>query len=129
MKWYARGVGSRVRSASTDAAVAALAAVPTSRRAEILLGYLDTHDRPLPATASVRLRLRGLDRLAYANGDTRYVVTEDIVHGTTGSPALPRRCRAPRTLTVRDNVAEVVVRGLGLHDAVLVTIDAVQSQT
>jgi hypothetical protein len=51
MKWYALGVASRVRSASTDAAVAVLAAVPTRGHAEILLGYLDTHDRPLAATA------------------------------------------------------------------------------
>ena len=129
MKWYARGVASRVRSASTDAAVAVLAAVPTRRHAEILLGYLDTHDRPLAATASVRLRLRGLKRLAYPEGHTRFVVTEDVVHSTTGSPAQPERCQVPRTLHVRGDVADLAVHPFGLHDAMLVRVDALHSQT
>jgi xylan 1,4-beta-xylosidase len=129
MKWYARGVASRVRSASTDAAVAALAAVPTRRHAEILLGYLDTHDRPLAPSASVRLRLRGLKRLAYPEGHTRFVVTEDVVHSTSGSLAQPQRCQAPRTLRVRGDVVDLAVHAFGLHDAMLVKVDAWHSQT
>jgi hypothetical protein len=129
MKWYARGVASRVRSASTDAGAAALAALPTPRHAEILLGYLDTHDRPLAATASVRLRLRGLKRLAYPEGRTRFVATEDVVRTTTGSPAVPERCQARRPLDVHGDVAKLVGRGLALHDAMLVRVDALRSQT
>jgi hypothetical protein len=34
-----------------------------------------------------------------------------------------------RPLDVRGDVAELVVRGLGLHDAMLVRVDALRSQT
>ena len=75
MRWYARGTDSRVGSRSADPALAVMAARRPGgsdwRHAEIVLGYLDTHDRPLPPRTDVLLDVRGLAHLRFMRGAAR----------------------------------------------------------
>jgi xylan 1,4-beta-xylosidase len=126
LRWYARGTGSRVRSRSADPALAVIAARAVDpRHAEVELGYLDTHDRPLPAATDVWLRLAGTTRLPFMRGGTRRPrIAAYRVHSRGEAPAAPTRMAAPPVLRVGRGRFVVVVRSVALHDTILLRLSA-----
>ena len=128
MRWYARGTGSRVRSRSADPALAVMAARRPGgsdwRHAEILLGYLDTHDRPLPPRTDVLLDVRGLSQLKFMRGAAVPHLTAYRVRSRGQAPATPVAVRAPEVVRARRGELVLRVRGLRLHDALLLRLSA-----
>ncbi len=128
MRWYARGTDSRVRSRSTDPALAVMAARRPGgsdwRHAEILLGYLDTHDRPLPPRTDVLLAVRGLSQLKFMRGATVPHLTAYRVRSSGQAPVTPVAVRAPVVVRARRGELVLRVRGLRLHDALLLRLSA-----
>jgi hypothetical protein len=123
LSWYARGTGSRVRSQSADPALAVMAARAVDpRHAEIELGYLDTHDRVLPATTDVELDLSGVQRLRLGHAAGRLRFTDYRVRSTGEAPTSPTRMTPPTVLQVAAGHLAVRVHDVGLHDTVLLRL-------
>ena len=123
--WYARGTASRVRSRSADPALAVLAArAVTPRRAEVVLGYLDTHDRALPAHTDVQLTLTGVNRLRFARGGVRPRITAYRVRSRGERPSAPTRMHAPAVRRTGKGGLKVSLRAVGLHDTILLRLSA-----
>jgi hypothetical protein len=121
--WYARGTGSRVWSRSADPALVVMAARAVDRgHAEIVLGYLDTHDRALPATADVRLVLTGVDRLRFMRGARRLRIAAYRVRSRGEGPSAPTRMHAPARVRQGQGRFALVVRAVGLHDTILLRL-------
>ena len=129
LRWYARGTDSRVRSRSADPALAVMAARRPGgsdwRHAEIVLGYLDTHDRPLPPRTDVLLDVRGLANLKFMRGVAVPHITVYRVRSHGEASATPLAVRPPDVL-LRAGRGRLVlrVRGLPLHDALLLRLSA-----
>jgi 6-phosphogluconolactonase (cycloisomerase 2 family) len=124
LRWYARGAASRVRSTSADPALAVLAARAADKRhAEIVLGYLDTHDRALPARTDVLLDLRGLRSLRFLHG-ARPRIAAYRVSSRGQAPTTPIAVRGPRVVRAQRGRLVVRVPALGLHDAMLLRLSA-----
>ena len=62
------------------------------RHAEIVLGYLDTHDRPLPPRTDVLIDVRGLSNLKFMRGAAVPHVTAYRVRSHGEAPATPLAC-------------------------------------
>jgi xylan 1,4-beta-xylosidase len=125
LRWYARGTGSRVSSRSADPALAVMAArAPDPRHAEIVLGYLDTHDRPLPPRTDVLLDLRGVSRLRFIRGAAVPHMNAYRVRSRGQAPATPLAVRAPVVVRVSRGNLLLRVRGLRMHEAMLLRLSA-----
>lgn len=125
LRWYARGTASRVRSRSADPALAVMPARATDpRHAEIVLGYLDTHDRALPAKTDVRLELSGVDQLRFARGGKPLSVIAYRVRSKGEAPAAPAVMRAPDVLKAGRGRLVLRIRAVGLHDVILLRLSA-----
>jgi hypothetical protein len=126
LRWYARGTRSRVRSRSADPALAVLAAREPDglrrRHAEIVVGYLDTHDRPLPPRTDVVLELRGTARLAFMHGATVPHMTAYRVRSRGQAPSAPLAVRPPEVLHAERGRLVLRIRGLPLHEALLLRL-------
>jgi xylan 1,4-beta-xylosidase len=124
LRWYARGTASRVRSQSADPALAVMAARAVDRQhAEIEVGYLNTHDRPLPAQTDVLLELSGLGHLPFArNGRVRFFAYR--VRSTGEAPTAPIAMRPPSVERVAPGRLAVRVHAVGLHDTILLRLSA-----
>jgi DNA-binding beta-propeller fold protein YncE len=130
LRWYARGVASRVRGTSADPAIAVMAASsPDSRHAEIMLGYLDTHDRVMPPRTDVLLDLGGLRRLAFLHGASRPRVTAYRVGSRGLAPTSPVSVRPPQVLRAARGHLVLRIRGLPIHDAMLLRLSAPRGHT
>jgi hypothetical protein len=125
LSWYARGIASRVRSRSADPALAIMAARAVDPgHAEIVLGYLDTHDRVLPATTDVQLKLSGIRRLPFARGSGRVRVAAYRVRSRGEAPTEPTTMSPPTVVQVAPGQLLVRVPAVGLHDTVLLRLSA-----
>jgi xylan 1,4-beta-xylosidase len=123
LRWYARGAASRVRSRSADPALAVMAARATDpRHAEIVLGYLDTHDRALPATTDVQLTLSGVRHLRFARGGRRPRIAAYRVRSRGEAPTAPTAMSAPDVVQTGKGRLVVRVRAVGLHDTILLRL-------
>jgi xylan 1,4-beta-xylosidase len=125
MRWYARGTASRVRSRSADPALAVMGArAPDRRHAEIVLGYLDTHDRPLPARTDVVIDVRGLRSLPFLRRGGRPRLAAYRVRGRGQSPTTPIAVRPPEIIVANRQHTVLRVHGLAMHDALLLRLSA-----
>jgi xylan 1,4-beta-xylosidase len=124
LRWYGRGAGSRVRSESADPAFAVLASrAPDPRHAEVVLGYLDTHDRALPASTDALVDLRGLRSLRFLH-NTPPRITAYRVRSRGQAPATPVAVHAPDVVQSARGRLVVRVHRLGMHDAMLLRLSA-----
>jgi hypothetical protein len=122
---YSQGVHTRVWSRSTSAWVVALAArrAKDIRQPEILLGYFDPHTAAAPARVDIRVVLHGLRRVPALRGAGAVRVRFDRIADAGEAPAAPAPCELPRLIRVRnDGTGAFTVRGLGLHEAMLLTL-------
>jgi hypothetical protein len=125
LRWYARGAASRVRSWSADPAIAIVAAAAVDpRHAEVELGYVDTHDRDLPAKTDVRVELAGVGRLRFARGGARVRVTGYRLRSRGEAASAPTRMPRLGVVAVSPGHLLVHVRGVGLHDTILLRVSA-----
>ncbi|HSD81423.1 MAG TPA: hypothetical protein VLB47_12195, partial [Solirubrobacteraceae bacterium] len=125
LAWYARGARSRAAARSADPAVAVLASrAPSPGAAEVLVGYLDTHDRALPRETGVGIELRGLRRLGFLRGGAVPRVRAWSLTGRGEEPATPVRIPAPGVVEAAPNRIVLLVGRLALHDALLVRLSA-----
>ncbi len=123
LRWYARGTASRVWSRSADPALAVLAARAVDREhAEIVLGYLNTHDRVLPATIDVRLVLAGVDRLPFMRGARGPRIAAYRVRSRGEAPSAPTRMHAPALVRLGRGRFALAARAVGLHDTILLRL-------
>lgn len=123
LRWYARGARSRVRSTSADPALAVMAArAVDARHAEVVLGYLDTHDRALPRVTDVLVRLSGIARLRFVRGSRLPRISAYRVRSRGESATSPRRMAAPAVVRRGRGWIAVRVRAVGLHDAILLRL-------
>jgi hypothetical protein len=122
-KTYADGVAARAWSRSSSTALVSLAtrAGRAGGDPEILLGYLDPHDRPAAARLDVRVTVRGLDRVPRLHGTRRLVVRETRLPSAGERPVTQLDRRPAVTVAARGGSAVVTVLGLRLHDAVVLT--------
>jgi hypothetical protein len=125
LRWYARGAATRVRSQSADPALAVVAGRAVDpRHAEIVLGYLDTHDRALPATTDVLLELSGVRHLRFARGNGGVRFAAYRVRSRGEAPAAPTRMSPPSVARVAPGRLEVRLHAVTLHDTVLLRLSA-----
>ena len=125
LSWYARGTASRVWSQSADPALAIMAARAVDpRHAEIELGYLDTHDRALPATTDVQLDLSGVRHLRFAGRSGRVRIRAYRVRSTGEAQTAPTSMAPPSVVQGAPGRLVVRVRAVGLHDTVLLRLSA-----
>jgi xylan 1,4-beta-xylosidase len=125
MEWYARGTASRVRSRSADPALAVMGArAPDPRHAEIVIGYLDTHDRPLPARTDMVIDVRGLRTLPFLRRGGRPHLAAYRVRGRGQSPTTPIAVRVPEVIAASRGHIVLRVHGLAMHDALLIRLSA-----
>lgn len=119
VKWYADGVDHRVASSSSDAAVAVLASADAKGRVELLVGYENPHERPVPASVSIRLRLEHLGRLGIPAGPVRIRIA--TVASAGEDPVTPRR--SPDTIAqFRGHRLRLELGTLPLHDVMRVRV-------
>ncbi len=115
-RWYAEGADARVRSQSSDPAVAVLAAAPAQGEVQVLLG----HVAPRPAAGDrpvVTIDL-ALDGLAW-NGPAR--LTIDRLTSSGNVPVRPGRVEE-RDLRIEDGLLRLGVPALGVHEAARLTL-------
>ena len=125
LKWYARGVGSRVRSSSSGSSMAVLAAAraPSGGDAEILIGRINTHTRGASvAGRDVRVVLDGLRALPRLRGAHTLRVRAWRVGSVGERPVVPRPFGGPWLVPVRRGRAQLTLRGVAVHDAILVRV-------
>jgi len=124
-KFYADGVGSRVRTATNDTSVAALAssesAVPSVP--QLLVGRFSGSSDTQGST-NVSITMRGLGALpSFAAASRITIVIQQIPD--RGSQALSSpKLATQQSVPLNDGVARVVVPKLGLHDMYALTIVA-----
>ena len=115
-RWYAQGSGARVRSESSDAAVAVLASARAEGRVEVLLGHVAP--RPGGETVprvSIEVALAGLPM----SGGVR--ATIDRLPAAGDDAVRPERL-ADLEVTVEEGAARLAVPALGIHEAALVSL-------
>jgi len=123
LRWYVRGAGSRVHSSSTDPALVVVASrAPARERAEIVLGYADTHDGPLPCVTDVVIHIAGLGRLRFLPPGRQPRISAYKVRSQGETPTSPVRGSAPEILRVAGDRLVLRVRDLGLHDTLLLQL-------
>jgi hypothetical protein len=92
--------------------------------AEIVLGYLNTHDRVLPARTDVLLELSGVRRLRFARRSGGVRVSAYRVRSTGEAPTAPTRMSPPSIVQVAPGRLVLGVHAVGLHDTVLLRLSA-----
>jgi hypothetical protein len=122
VKAYADGVGARVWSRSSRTSLVTLASRRSvdCSRAEILLGYFDTHDGTATQRIDVRIALRRLDHVPRLRQARALVVHRARIPATGEDPVTPLFCRLPSLVRVRDGSAVLTVHGLSLHEALVI---------
>jgi hypothetical protein len=122
VRWYARGVASRVYGRPLEGAVEVLAAArsPRRSRAEVLIGLYDPHDGSAPADRLVRVDLAGLQRLPFVRRRPRVGVVGFRVPATGAAPTRPEAIAA-QVLPVRRGAAAVSVL-VRPHEAILLRL-------
>lgn len=123
-KAYADGVGSRVTSTSSSPAVAAIAAsrAADKQTAEVLLGYLDTHQR-LPGTIRTLVTLRALSALPFMRrAHTLHITLERLLPGH--APSTPQPLGPPQDVSVSQGSATITTPTIAPHQAILIHLSA-----
>jgi len=115
-RWYAHGVEARVRSRSSDPAVAVLASAPEQGDIRVLVG----HVAPRPATGApaplaIEVALAGLPESG------RFQATIDRVPASGEAAVRPERLE-DREVSVEGGKLRLTLPALGVHEAALVSL-------
>ena len=115
-RWYAQGAGARVRSESSNPAVAVLASAPAEGEVQVLLGHVAPRpavEAPQPLT--IDMTLSGLPVSGIARA------TIDRLPASGAVPVNPDRIDE-REVTIEEGGLRLEVPALGVHQAALVTL-------
>jgi hypothetical protein len=121
---YAEGVGWRVTATSSIAAIAAIGAsrAPGSKTAELLIGFLDTHQWP-PQPTRVLVRHRRLGALPFMRRKTAVRISiERFLAGA--APSNPQPAGQPKSITVSPGTTTITIPSIAPHQAVLIRLSA-----